>query len=234
MANLAALRGQIADWVRGRQCAALGGNIGDGGAITLSGLAGEQTVDALRQGIASFAPPGQVDWHVDGINRVFCPALNALRPLVPAFGSVGSPRLGLQMADGRTRLHDGDEVKVLLTMPDFAGRLRVDYVGHDGSVLHLYPQVAEPKAQITGDPPRMFSAGETVNLANPRWLISEPYGTDMIMAVAASQPLFDHARPSNEETADVYLRDLQAAIDAARQRGVSLAGTAITLDALPK
>ena len=74
----------------------------------------------------------------------------------------------------------------------------------------------------------------TVNLANPAWTIGEPYGTDMIMAIASSEPLFDRPRPSNAETVSVYLRDLQAAIERARQRGVRLAGAAVTLDALPK
>ena len=60
------------------------------------------------------------------------------------------------------------------------------------------------------------------------------YGTDMIIAVASSEPLFDRARPGNTETADVYLRDLQAAIDTLRRRGAQLAGAAATLEALPK
>ena len=82
------------------------------------------------------------------------------------------------------------------------------------------PQLADPKAGIVADPPRTATRpGETVNLGHPSWLIGEPYGTDMIIAVASSEPLFDRPRPSNAETADVYLRDLQAAIDALRQRG---------------
>ena len=121
-----------------------------------------------------------------------------------------------------------------LSLPDFTSRLRVDYVAHDGSVQHLYPQLADPKNGIAADPPRTFAAGEPVNLGHPSWTIGEPYGTDMIIAVASSEPLFERARPSNAETASVYLRDLQAAIDRARQRGVRLAGSAVTLDALPK
>jgi hypothetical protein len=46
--------------------------------------------------------------------------------------------------------------------------------------------------------------------------------------------LFPRSRPGNAETADVYVRDLQAAIDAARQRGVRLAAAAVTLEALAK
>jgi hypothetical protein len=56
----------------------------------------------------------------------------------------------------------------------------------------------------------------------------------MITAVASSEALFDKPRPSNAEAAEVYLRDLQAAIDAAQQRGAKLAGAAVTLEALPK
>jgi hypothetical protein len=56
----------------------------------------------------------------------------------------------------------------------------------------------------------------------------------MIIAVASSEPLFDRPRPVNAETADVYLRDLQSAIDTLRRRGARLAGAAVTLEALPK
>ena len=63
-------------------------------------------------------------------------------------------------------------------------------------------------------------------------MIGEPYGTDMIIAVASSEPLFDRPRPGNTETADVYLRDLQSAIDALSRRGARLAGAAVTLEAV--
>ncbi len=234
MAGLDGLRRQVAQWISAQNCALLGGNVGDGGSVDVSGLAGARFVDDLRQGVASVAPPGQIDWRVNGVDQVFCPALNALRPLVPAFGAVGGARLGLQMADGQSRLHDGDAVRLQLVMPDYPARLRVDYVAHDGSVQHLYPQLADPKVGITADQPKTYAAGEPVSLGHPSWTIGEPYGTDMIIAVASSEPLFDRPRPGNAETVNVYLRDLQTAIDRARQRGVRLAGAAVTLEALPK
>jgi eukaryotic-like serine/threonine-protein kinase len=233
MVGLEVLRRQIAQWVSGRTCALLDGDVKDNRSVTLNGLAGHGSVDDLRQGLSSFVPPGQIDLRVTGVNRVFCPALTALHPISPTFGVSGGPRLGLQMADGKTRLHDGDRVRVRLVMPDFAGRLRVDYIAHDGNVQHLYPQLADSKAAIVADPPRTFEPGEPVNLGHPSWQIGEPYGTDMIIAVASSEPLFDRPRPSNAETAEVYLRDLQAAIEALRQRGAHLAGAAVTLEALP-
>ncbi|HLJ06662.1 MAG TPA: protein kinase [Acetobacteraceae bacterium] len=232
--SLGNLRTQIAQWVTEQHCALLGGAVGDSGAVTLAGYAGDPSVDQMRQGLASLAPNAQLNWQVNGVNQVFCPALDLLRPTVPAFGATGVSRLLLQMADNKTQLHDGQQVRVHLAMPDFAGRLRVDYIGHDGSVQHLYPQIADPKNSITADPPRTWNASQIVDLSNPVWTIGPPYGTDMIIAVASSQPLFERSRPQNGETAAIYLRDLQAAIDGARQRGERLAGAAITLDALPK
>jgi hypothetical protein len=228
------LRGRVADWANSQRCALLGGNLGDGGTVDMSGLAGSQSIDTLRQGVSAIVPPGQVDWRVHGVDQVFCPALNALHPFVPAFASTGGAHLNLQMADGHSALHDGEQVRVRLVMPDFASKLRVDYLVHDGTVGHLYPQIADPALQITADAPRTFTPDETVNLSHPSWTITPPYGTDMIIAIASSQPLFDRPRPSNGETADVYLRALQTALERAHQRGDAIAAAAITLDALPK
>jgi eukaryotic-like serine/threonine-protein kinase len=233
IANLEALRRQIAQWVSSRSCAILGGDLADDGALAIHGYAGNRSIEELRQGVTSFVPPGQIEWRVDGVDPVFCPALNLLHPITPGFGTTGEPRLGLQMVDGKSRLRDGEHIGVRLVMPDFPSRLRVDYFAHDGSVEHLYPQRADPGHGITTDPPRTFRAGEQVNLENAAWLIGPPYGTDMIFAVASSDPLFQRPRPSNEESAEDYLRSLQTEIDNLRLRGAHLAGAAITLEALP-
>jgi hypothetical protein len=184
--------------------------------------------------VAAFVPPGQIEWGVDGVDQVFCPALNALRPITPGFAATGGSHLGLQMADGKTRLHDGQHIRMRLIMPDFPARLRVDYLAHDGSVQHLYPQLADPKVGITADSPRTYRAGEEIDLGNPVWVIGEPYGTDMIIAVASSEPLFERPRPSNAEFSDDYLRALQARLEQLRMHGDRLAGAAITVEALPK
>ena len=231
--GLDALRSQVAHWASSRICAMLGGEVADSGSVTVNGLAGNGSVEGLRQGLMAFVPPGQIDFRVAGVDRVFCPALTALHPISPAYGVSGGPRLGLQM-DGKARLHDGEPVRVRLVMPDFTAHLRVDYIAHDGTVQHLYPQLADPANAIAADLQRTFGPGDSLNLGNPAWLIGEPYGTDMIIGVASSEPLFDRPRPGNGETADVYLRDLQSAIDTLRRRGAKLAGAAVTLEALPK
>jgi eukaryotic-like serine/threonine-protein kinase len=237
-AGLDTIRQQIAQLAAGQNCAVVNGGVQDGGNVMLAGFAGTSAADALRQAMAGITIPGAVDWRVTSVDPIFCPALDTLHRIVPAFG-VSGPRLGLMLADGKTRLRDGEHILPRLVMPDFRGSLRVDYVAHDGTLQHLYPQVADPKNGLTADPSRMFQPGETVKLGDPGpghlpWLAGEPYGTDMIIAVASSQPLFDRPRPDNVESAADYLRELQSAVATAQGRGVRLAGSAITVDTVAK
>ena len=76
------------------------------------------------------ASPSPARWigGSTSVDPIFCPALDTLHPIVPAFGGSG-PRLGLTLADGKTRLRDGEHILPRLVMPDFRGNLRVDYVG---------------------------------------------------------------------------------------------------------
>jgi tRNA A-37 threonylcarbamoyl transferase component Bud32 len=238
-AGLDTIRQQVAQLAASQNCALIDGGMRDGGNVTLNGVAGASAADALRQALAGLTIPGAVDWRVSSVDPIFCPVLETLHPIAPAFGASG-PRLGLALADSKTRLADGEHILPRLVMPDFRGSLRVDYVGHDGNVQHLYPQLADPAQGITAtDPPRVFQAGETVNLGDPHpghpaWEVGPPYGTDMIIAIASSQPLFDRPRRGNIEPEADYARDLRAAVDAAQRRGVRLAGSAITVDTVAK
>ena len=51
---------------------------------------------------------------------------------------------------------------------------------------------------------------------------SDPVGTDLILAIVSSQPLFTLPRPKTQESADTYLTKLQAAIDLVRRDGGSV------------
>lgn len=237
-AGLDTIRQQVAQLAASQRCAVVNGGVTDGGNVMLAGLAGTSAADALRQGLSGITNPGAVDWRISSLDPIFCPALDTLHPIVPAFGAAG-PRLGLKLAEGRTRLSDGQHILPRLVMPDFRGSLRVDYVGHDGTVLHLYPQVADPSQHMTADPARVFQPGEAVNLGDPgpghpAWEVGPPYGTDMIIAIASSQPLFERPRPSNVEQLADYMRDVQAAVEAAQRRNVRLTGSAMTVDTLAK
>ncbi len=237
-AALEALRGQIAQLIAAQRCATIEGDVGSTGAASLKGAAAQPVPDALRNGLAAMTIPGGVNWQVVAVDPVFCPALDILQPIARGFGTA-APGLSLNLADGRTTLRDGDRIRPRLTMADFKGALRVDYVAHDGNVLHLYPQTADVKQGVAADPnARIFNPAEALSLGevtpgHPAWEVGEPYGMDMIVAIQSAVPLFDRPRPSNVEPAAEYLRDLRAAVEAARKRG-RVNGQSFMLDTVAK
>jgi eukaryotic-like serine/threonine-protein kinase len=236
--NLDLIRNQVAQLASSQRCAIVDGDIGHDGGVTLTGMAGASAADALRQGLAGLTIPGAVQWQVQSVDRSFCQALDVLHPITPSFNPA-APRLGLTLVGGNTRLRDGEHILPQLVMPDFRSHLVLDYIGHDGGVVHLYPQVADPSQNLVADPARTFAPGELVKLGVARpghlpWEAGPPYGTDMIIAIASSQPLFTRSRPSNGEDPADYLHALEAAVQAALARGDQLAGSAITVDTLPK
>jgi serine/threonine protein kinase len=238
-ANLEALRSRIAQLLTGQRCAAVEGDIDPTGAATLRGAAAPPAPNALRNGLAGMTIPGGINWHVTSVDPLYCPALDILQPTLLGFGTK-SPGLVLGLADGRTLLRDGDRIRPRLVMADFKGALRVDYVAHDGNVQHLYPQVADIRLGVAAESvTRTFAAGEQVNLGevsqgHPAWEVGEPYGVDMIIAIQSTQPLFDRPRPANVEPVADYLRDLRASVEAARNRGIRVAGNVLVVDTVAK
>ena len=57
--NPGVLRREIADWANSRPCTVLGGDVGDGGSVTLNGLANSGSVEDLRQGLTSLHRPAR-------------------------------------------------------------------------------------------------------------------------------------------------------------------------------
>jgi serine/threonine protein kinase len=237
-AALDALRHRITQLVAAQRCAVVEGDLRADGGLTLKGLAGSGTSDELRAGLDAMAIPGALDWQVGRVDDPFCPALDILHPISRGFGAIG-PKLTMDLVGGNTRLRDGDHIRPRLVMADFRGHLRADYIAHDGTVLHLYPQISDSKQGIAADQPHIFAPGEPLALGevsqgHPAWEVAEPYGSDLIIAIVSAQPLFPRDRPNNVEKASDYLRDLRTAVDGALHRGVRMMGTALVVETLPK
>ena len=203
----------------------------------LAGYIGKGALADLRGRLAPLHEAALAD-ALHPLGDVFCDAIAVIRPITPL---AGAPDLGLrlQLAGGDDRLHDGARIRPRVTMPRFAGYLRVDYLGHDGSVVHLYPTAADPVQHFKAVPARLLAAGSVLRLGDggpgqPLWEVGPPYGTDMIVAIASSQPLQLLRTPANiQATAGNYLLGLSAAIRAAQASGVRVTATLLPVDTLP-
>jgi eukaryotic-like serine/threonine-protein kinase len=215
------------------------GAVQDSGTVTVTGIAGRSANDALHHKVTDLAGSHALDWRVERIDPVFCDALAAIRPVTPLAGAPGRG-LRLALAGDRTSLHDDEYIQPRISMPGFSGRLQVDYLAHDGSLVHLYPTVADPQDHYVAVPARTLHPGEVLELGkggggHPQWQVGPPYGTDMIIAVASSVPLLDLPPPPNQEDNGTdYLRRLGRAIETALSKGASVSGAVMLVDTLPK
>ena len=229
---------QIAQALRGARCALADAVVQDSGTLSVNGLADAATMASLRRDSTALPARRRLPGTCTMVDPVFCPALALLRPISALTGAPG-PGVGLTLKGNRTVLHDGEAILPRVTMPDFAGELRVDYLAHDGTLAHLYPTLADPADKLAAQPARWLSAGERLSLGDPgpgkpQWQSGEPYGTDMIIAVASSAPLHVAAAQNAEEKAAGYLASLARAIDQARAGGARVSGAVLLVDAIPK
>jgi eukaryotic-like serine/threonine-protein kinase len=228
----------ISDALHAARCALADAVPQESGGVSILGFADQATAGALQRQIGTLAGAQPVAWHVRAVDPVFCPALAALRPVSAPAGAAHG-HLGLTLNNGVTALHDGEAILPRITMPDFAGELRVDYFAHDGTLAHLYPTLADPAAKLVAQPARKLVAGERVGLGDagagrPQWQSGEPYGTDMIIAVASSVPLKLAPASNAEDKAGGYIAELGRAIEQARAAGARVSGAVLPVEALPK
>jgi len=233
------LRQQLAQTLAQAPCTLANSLLQDSGAASISGYAGNDAATALRQQLAGLAGAAPLDWRVEQVDQVFCGALGTLRPIAAQAGAPVSG-LSLTLAGGQTTLHDGERIMPRVTMGDFAGEVRVDYLGHDGSVVHLYPTAADAAQHVAARPATRLTPGAQLSIGEggpgrPIWEVGPPYGTDMIIVVASSAPVLTRAPSQNaDDHAVPYLRDLANGIARIRQTGGQVAGTLLLVNTLPK
>jgi serine/threonine-protein kinase len=199
-----------------------------GGALSLQGVGGKGQPEEELHRAAAAADPAGLGVDIQSFDGPYCPALDLLRPVAEA---VTQNRNGMDLVQsgGAVSLHDNDVIALQVTMPGFAGYLHVAYLQHDATVS---PQVPGP-----GYPAQTYAARARIDLGKPRadfegWHVGPPFGTDMIVAIASTAPLFSRALPDSQPLAS-YLSALQTAIEALRRRGGSVAAAALVLDTRP-
>jgi len=235
-------------------CTLPDGTVDDDGNITLAGLAGRASEATLRQRISEIAARAPMTWNVATFDGPFCKALDVIRPVARRFGTTAS-NVQLQLKSGPFKLHENDSIVPRFVMPDYTGYAQLSYITSDGTLLHLYPgnsarqvEVATPNGKrdtfkVTAGESRLFPAGAVVHVADPEschckpedigWQVAPPYGTDMMLITVSSAPLFAQPRP-DDDTAETYLRDLQAALESAVRRGARVNARAILVGTEPR
>ena len=226
-----ALRSAVAAALSPVSCAIVRSEVAEpDGTVSLLGVVGHGAPETeLHRAVTDAAPTAAVDWRVASFDGPYCRALDLLRPIAYSQAARGSG-FSMSVRNGERKLKDGELITIDLQLPKFPAWLLLDYFQHDGTVVHLYPTAK--------DTPRTYPPASRQTFGDPtaggeRWEVGAPYGTDMIVAIASSAPLFAQKRKDLEET-DAYLRALQAAVETAERRSVHLAVDALVLTTGPR
>jgi len=174
-------------------------------ALTLEGVLRRGEDGALRRALAARdIPLAAARLAVQDFEGPYCPATDVLRPYLAA------PDLAPQVRPvGNLPLVNGQLLRFDVTMPDWPGNLYVAYFMSSGEVAHLVPSAPH-------------AANATVRLGEPRagfpgWEVSEPFGTDLLVAMVSEGPLFATPRPEVEKQ-EAYLAALAEALRNARNQ----------------
>lgn len=230
------MREALASRLAGLDCTlAAGGMEGDRARITAITRAGAPE-SLLRASVAAVAQ-GRADLRVGVFAADYCPALDAVRGDADRFGAPPSG-LSVGLRGGGQRLFDRDPVRPVVTMPDFPGHLALLYLTRDDGgkvwVGHLFPNGLDPDRRFA---PRQRVELEPREDAGPERgapvAVGEPFGVDMMLAIATGQPLFDAPR-AQVEPLDALMPDLSAALTALRRQGARVAVSGFLLETAPR
>jgi hypothetical protein len=107
-----------------------------------------------------------------------------------------------------------DPLSFDISGPDYPAYVYVDYFDADGNVIHLAPNDRVPLERIAAEAPYRVGT-RSPDQTGLHLVIGPPYGQEITVAFAASEPLYDGLRPMIEPAAP-YLEWLKARVAEAR------------------
>jgi uncharacterized protein DUF4384 len=108
----------------------------------------------------------------------------------------------------------GELLSLDMTAPDYAAYIYLDYFDADGNVLHIEPNQYAPLRQADAKTVQQIGA-KTMEDSGLKLVIGPPYGQEIAVAFAASEPLYEGFRPIQEPAAG-YLEWLKEQVANAR------------------
>jgi hypothetical protein len=182
-------------------CSALAASI-DGRAVRLRGFVAQPGgVDRLKETVGTMPGVDALNLDVRPLGADKCEVLDAYAPYWVHNWQTGHVAALRTRAPGG-QLTEGDPLVVDVSTPGYDSYVNVDYYVLDGSVVHMVPG---PRAKDNQAPPHYAA---TIGTGGD-WIVSKPFGTELVVLLITPAPLFDSLRPESEARAD-YLRVLDA------------------------
>ncbi|RZT41522.1 serine/threonine protein kinase [Cupriavidus agavae] len=188
-------------------CALLNADI-KGNVLQVDGYVAESAIGALRDKLGKLGGVKTLKLDAQPLTNDKCDMVRLIAPYWsgnrkpgPA-GEKGERGGGAVLRTrGGTQLTEGTPLVLDLHTPAHETYVYVDYFSADGKVAHLVPS-----ARVQGhQAPASYSA--TIGDSGD-WVISKPFGTELVVLLTTPEPLFKGRRPE-VETRQEYLRALE-------------------------
>lgn len=205
--------------------------------LALRGVAPMDSIATLRANYDK-ASVSSRSWDVRSFpaSGIYCRLVDTLRPVLRTLGEARGVSARL-LPSKRTRslqLLDNDPIDFEIDGPDFASNLQVDYVGSDGKVSHYMPRQSNPRFDA-----RPLKANERIRLfdmvgPDGAFSVGPPFGIDIVVIIASSDPLQLRNASDDDEPVDTYLANLRSALDAARRRNTRVSVEIVPVESIEK
>lgn len=181
-------------------CSALSANF-QGNELKLHGFVAAGTgAGGVRKALDNLIGPATLSADLQEVRDDACGVINTFSPYWKSNRLVERPATIRTKAAGGA-LSEGDPLVINITTPAYEGYVTVDYFALDGTVAHLVPS---PRAKANLAPPNYaVTIGDL-----GEWVISKPFGTELVVLIITPQPLFAELRPEAEPGAN-YLKALE-------------------------
>lgn len=184
-------------------CSALAASTQDHGLRVQGYVSQRYDVARLKDRLSALPGVNTLSLDVTPLADDKCDIVKALGPYWTRNWQTGHAA-GLRVEGSSGQLTEGDPLVVDVTTPGYDSYVNIDYYVLDGSVVHMVPS---PHVKDNQAPPhytaRVGGGGD--------WVISRPFGTELVVLLITPTPLFGTLRPESEPRAD-YLRALDASL----------------------
>ncbi|WP_232834288.1 serine/threonine protein kinase [Rhodoferax ferrireducens] len=181
-------------------CSALTKSADGSGTLVQGYLAEDANLAQLKERLGAADGVNNLKLNVRQVNKDYCPVISALAPYWRSNQETGGAT-SIHTKGNNEKLIEGDSLIMNITTPGYDSYVNIDYYVLDGSVVHLVPS---PRAKANQAP-----SNYTATIGSPgSWVVSKPFGSELIALLITPVPLFDNIRPEHESRA-AYLQAIE-------------------------
>lgn len=204
------LAGRVDEQLQRYACADLSAQVESDGMVKVRGyVSRREDIEAVRRDVSAIAGVRSPQFQLGVRIWPHCEVYAILKPyqMRNRDKEYGLRIRAPSAVDGRLR--EGDAVVLRLTQASFDANIWVDYYTADGSVLHF--QAGRGQLRLPAD--AQIDLGRDIPAS---WLVSPPFGTVMVAAIASPAPFSETADRPPFELASAYLLRLREMLAANR------------------